>query len=133
MPPRHSVSSQAVMLAVGHILAISRYESRPTIVPTRPDGARPFRGSGSFWLRMTHPIAQTVRAEGAAAIRAAIVNGDKLVTVGAEPWPGADELVQTSYIVAHIVALVEMPKPQREIVDEAGPKVTALWERRQRP
>lgn len=71
-----------------------------------------------------------MRAEDAAAICKAIEAGQKLVTVSLELYPGSDERRPTTIVTAHVVALSEVEKPQRDIVAEAGDKVRGLWEYR---
>jgi len=64
------------------------------------------------------------------AICRAIEQGEKIVEVDVQLYPGSDSIRRTKIVTAHVIALSEMHAPQRTIVAEAGPKVTALWERR---
>jgi hypothetical protein len=125
-------SAAPVMLAIAHVMYIVPFESPPVGRAVPPPAETPWRGSGSYSIGMTKPIAKWVRAGGVAAIRQAIIDGQKLVTVMTEIYPGAraEDVWPATFVVANIMMLTEERKPLREIVDEAGPKVTALWDRR---
>jgi len=71
-----------------------------------------------------------VSSEDADTICRAIENGDKIVEVDMQLYAGSDAVRRTRIVSAHVIALSETTAPQRAAVADAGPKVTALWNRR---
>jgi hypothetical protein len=119
------------MLVTAHILMLAPIPPEPLAIATTKTPEPPWQGSGSYVVQLTKPTMTMVRADGAAAIRQALLAGKKIVSVDVELFPGAEERSRVSIVLAHVVAITEIPKPLREIVADAGPKVTALWGRRQ--
>lgn len=69
-------------------------------------------------------------AEDAEAICKAIEDGSKLVQVRFEESPGSNVVQRTTLVTAHVISLYEVPQTQRELLEAAGPKVSAIGRRR---
>ena len=79
----------------------------------------------AYTLVLTQGI-HVVRPDVATLIREAIDEGKRTIDIDIDIFGGLNSSRRTTVAVAHVVALVESKKPQREIVAESNGKVRAI-------
>ncbi len=80
----------------------------------------------AYTLILTQGV-HVVRPDVAAAIRAAVEAGDKVIDIDIDLFGGLDSSRRTTVVVAHVVALAEAKPSSRRIAETSDGKVRTIF------